>query len=1720
MLSLEAQRRSPYQGLIPYGEEDAPFFFGRERETRLITANLFASTLTLLYGVSGVGKSSVLRAGVARQLRQRDDLLVVAFNAWQGDALANLKTKIAETVARVDANIAPPSDTESFVEYLSRCTEQTERRVMILLDQFEEYFLYHPHTDAFAEEFPKALTQSDAPVSFLISIREDFYAKLDRFEDRIPTLYSNYLRIEHLDTRAARAAIEKPIPEYNNLYANGRPMQLESQLVEAVLKQIRTGQDLLGGAGRGVVEASKAQDESETEIVTPYLQLVMTRLWDEEMSAGSRTLRLETLNKLGGAESIVRTHLDTVMNLLGPAEQETAARVFHYLVTPSGTKIAYTASDLAASANVNQAEIVRVLDRLSHYDVRILRPIDPLPDNPTEPRYEIFHDVLARAILNWRTKFVQAEARAETERKLALEAEERAKVEKQLARERGLRRSLVIVGAVLFLLLIAMGGLTVWAFEQRSTANQQRAIAEKAKADALQQRNDAVQARADAERASNDANTQREEAVTQRKKADTLAKDALEQRNAARAASAEAEKQKKNAEESAVAARAAQKEAENNLTRYMEARKDTERHRQLEAAKEALTANPTGSMTTAREVIASLQGSDKEDSELKTDAVDVLRRSLLAQLGANFKTELHGHTESVQAAAFSPNGKLIATGSDDNGVRLWGARDGKFIGELAELDMKAPIESVTFNRDGTLLLIKAVGDYSADGNIHVHNARTGMKVQSFKGVDAKFSADGREVIVADKNETARVWSEESLEIKLHEATRSVAEGSEVQGTWLSSDGAFALEISTTRQVQVWQVKTGQGILFHNGDAFLSGAIDSTAFSPDNNLVAVGSSERVVVWTVGGGAVDDAPPKLKLEGHKGVISSIAFSPDNKLLATVDAEGTARVWKAEDGANVATLWDETEEVTSATFSPDSKYVITLSSDGSARVWSAERGQLYAVLRGHTGPLNSVAFNSKGDALLTASFDGTARLWDWQPETWRTKPLVLAGYESNLKSAIFLPDNKSVLTTHLDETARVWNASNGRPISTSVHVKGYLQEFSSDGQLVAAADRQDIVTIKDVLTGRTWSDKSAHIDEVRSIAFSRDGRFAVTASADNTAIVWNTETGKTVAKLGLNVRDMPGDGPPYRNPVFGAAFSPDGKHVVTWSQDNNARVWDWQTESGRRNPLLLSGHKGRIQDVSFNADGSLIATASDDRTARVWNATTGKLIAILPQHKAPVLSASFSPDSKFVVTAEAYAARVWELPTTSVEGQEAITKKFELTGKTRPFTDASFSPDGKLVLAAGKRGALLWDAQTGESLAELTSHQHNVTSAKFSPDGKLILTASMDKTARVWDVPESMSKGQVLHERVKLSGQTQLKNATWSSDGKSIFTFGVNKSVQKWDWQTESGRSQPVKILDGDYATSSPDGRYVGALSHDDLTHVYEASTGRKLMDLRDYHGDVQRMIFSPDNRFVAEHISQPPPDNFGDGSLYVLVWEVATGRTVGEVDLALTDADCMAFSEDGKWFAVGSNGHVRLFDTGTGEAKEPIAAHNGRINSVAFSPDGKHVVSAGDDKIARVWDVATGKLFKELRGHFRDVQSAVFSRDGRLVVTASKDKSARVWNMEASTDTVLRDSIVLKGHTGTVNYAEFSLDGRFVVTASEDTTARLWNATNGKLLAELVGHTANVSTAKFSPDGRSIITSSNDNNARIFTCRECGSTDELLKEANDLAVNSLIQERKKP
>jgi CHASE2 domain-containing sensor protein len=441
----------PYVGLDYFVEDDAGLFFGRDGERKRIIGNLRASRLTLLYAESGVGKTSLLRAGVsarigqlaARSIAERGSAryVPVVFSSWRGDPTPGLIAAIEAAVRPLlgdDEELALPRDAlEHAIQEVAKAVDATP---LLILDQFEEHFLYEPDGgDGFDDDLARCVNRRDLRANFLIAVREDAYSLIgSRFKARIPDVYGNYLHLDFLDEKAAREAVLEPVRAFNErLEADTPHFEVESALVDAVLEQVRRGRVNIGDGGAPEVETA-----GPARVETAYLQLVMKRLWDEEVAAGSHRLRLETLEHLGGADTIVHGHLDDVLAKLPEDQRDAAATAFRFLVTSNGRKIALSSEELREFSDADAAALEPALEHLERE--RIVRPV-PSVERGGVARHEIYHDVLAPAVLDWRRRHAEEQRRTEAEGRLA---EARQRTRRLEVRNRRLTSAVIALAAV------------------------------------------------------------------------------------------------------------------------------------------------------------------------------------------------------------------------------------------------------------------------------------------------------------------------------------------------------------------------------------------------------------------------------------------------------------------------------------------------------------------------------------------------------------------------------------------------------------------------------------------------------------------------------------------------------------------------------------------------------------------------------------------------------------------------------------------------------------------------------------------------------------------------------------------------------------------------------------------------------------------------------------------------------------------------------------------------------------------------------------------------------------------------------------------------------------------------------------------------------------------------------------------------------------------------
>jgi WD40 repeat protein len=1278
----------PFKGLTPFDDSDvdAILFFGREREREVIAANLLASRLTVLYGASGVGKSSVLRAGVAHHLRAlarrnletrgHPEFVVLVFDSWTQDPLAGLLDGIERELEDVFGDLAPHERAETPAETLDDWTNRLDCDLLLVLDQAEEYFLYHEFEegpDTFAGELPELVTRPGLRVSTLLAIRDDALSQLDRFKGRIPNLFSNYLRLDHLDRRAGRAAVLGPIEQYNALVPAADRASIEPELVEALLEQTTRGRVDLGQRGRGVVR----RPGTRVLIEAPYLQLVLLRLWEEERSEGSNVLRLETLDRLGGANEVVRTHLERALAELDPQEKDVAADLFQHLVTPSGTKIAFGLHDLAEYAHVDEDELEPIVSRLVHE--RILRPVAK-PANgvaSAEPApVEIFHDVLGEAVLAWRGAY-------ESDRRVAHEREES---------DRRHRRVLTVL-VLVFVALGAMTAIAAYAIDKRNEANEQAANAEHQAALAKQAQQVAEEETAKAQKATaaavqsesdaNDARTQAEaseqEATKQKQNAQENAQEAQEQAKEATRQKGIAQNQKQAAVESARDANRERGIAEGALRRVRRAETDAHVNALTASARAALVTDPAATLRLALEA-----------AEIKRTPTiaSVLRDGLL---GLRLRAILRGGSP-LSHAIYSADGKYIGTAGENGEARVFGTNPIVLLRRLRH--GRVAIGAIAFSADG-----RRVATGAADGSIRVWDRASGFPEREMhhqgavNGLD--FSPDGRLLASASDDETVGIFD---LASGVRLLTFATPNG--LRSAKFSPDSRLVITapVVQDRYAHVLDVVSGHEI----GKLEHPGAVTSAQFSANGETVVTTGRRNVFVWNPATWELRYPP----LVGHTSALRGASFSRDSGRIVTYSDDGVGRVWRLSDGALVSTINGHDNEITDAQFRADGASVVTASTDVTARTWASDTGRLSTILAGHGEEVMSATFAPSGDTVLTAGLDGTARLWHSEFEPTLA---VLGQHDGRVNGAAVSPDGRFAASAGVDGFVRVVRPGGGlvKSLRVSAAATGVL--FAPDGTRLASTADDGTITIWQIVGWRVLR-VLHHGSAVRFAAFSRSGRL-VTGAEDRTVKVWGNGNSP------LRVFAHPGD-------LRSVALSPSGDLALAAGAEGTARIWSVQSGA----ELHVLRHDDVVTQAIFSPNGALVATVSADRTGRLWRTRSGEEVRRLVPNPNGLTAIAFSRDGKRVVTASSDG----QLRTWSVSSGKRLET---FRGHVAIVPAVEFSPDGRWIVSAGPSAAGLWDASNGKRIFFLRGHGAPLTSALFAPNSRRIITSGPDGTLRTY-------------------------------------------------------------------------------------------------------------------------------------------------------------------------------------------------------------------------------------------------------------------------------------------------------------------------------------------------------------------------------------------------
>jgi WD40 repeat protein/tRNA A-37 threonylcarbamoyl transferase component Bud32 len=631
--------------------------------------------------------------------------------------------------------------------------------------------------------------------------------------------------------------------------------------------------------------------------------------------------------------------------------------------------------------------------------------------------------------------------------------------------------------------------------------------------------------------------------------------------------------------------------------------------------------------------------------------------------------EILPHQSEILAVAFSPDGKLIATGCADNSAELWDAATGK--SKVRLLGHQGPVVAVAFSPDN-----KTVLTGSEDKTAQVWDLATGKPKGSSLQlrepvVAVAFSPDGKKIVTGDSYGSAQLWDVATGKAIGSAMRRDRPERGMAPRTIFSPDGKTILA-GTGETAEVWGVdtqnKTDVSFSQKKGDFI------ALAFSPDGSTVYTGSREGLVLsWDAKRGQ----EMRQLLPKQEGLVA-VAFSMDGKTILTAHEDKTARLWSTETGDPIGPLLRHRARVRGVALSPDGSQVLTGGDEKNARLWSVASKVRESRVLPHQDCVRVVAYSPDSKKILTGSCDKTALIWDATTDNAMGAPIQLQ-HKGWVLTAAFSPDGKRVLTGSADNTACIWDSITGDRIHEFKH-QGvvFAVAFSPDGKTIATGGGtlDDKVHLWDAATANPVGKPLVHQGAVYALAFSPDGKTLLSGSNDHTACFWETTSGQLLHRLdghqdGVRVVDFSRNGkyvltgsfdhtarvwdvatgqalgPPLRHQdeVQAVAFSPDNKTVLTGSWDNTAQLWDAGTGKPICPPLQ---HQGQVWAVAFNPDGKTVLTGSEDRTARLWNVASGERLGPPLHHGMAVTAVAFSPDAKSFSTASNDSnARIWNMP-----------------------------------------------------------------------------------------------------------------------------------------------------------------------------------------------------------------------------------------------------------------------------------------------------------------------------------------------------------------------------------------------------------------------------------------------------------------------------------------
>ncbi len=1118
-LTLDAQ--FPWPGLAAYDESASEFFFGRAEEAAELLRMVRLAPLTVLYGKSGLGKTSLLQAGFFPLLRAEHYFPVYLRLDFSPTVtlppIDQAAKKLQTALVAVGADFPTWSEAEGLWHYLHQRNLKIWSKdnylltPVLIFDQFEEIFSqgksdpdciqssFHALADLIENRIPSELTVGKSsrrtlseldlmaqPYRIVLAFREDFLPEIEGWKEQVPSLLRNRLRLLPMTRERAVDAVKHAgaavlAPDVTELLVDfvgnlDAPLVSNVSAIEPVLLSLCCYQLNQRRQLNGKIDANLLQHAGQD---------ILQDFYDEA---------------LGDMPATVSQFIET------------------HLIQGSHYRGSYPVDQALHDGFLTQSQLAVLADKY-----RLLRIDQQLGAN----RIELIHDRLVSVVSKARdARLRQVELqRQQTREQAQLRQQALEKAEFDAANLR--RHTRKLHGALLLVVCLATIALFNWREANIEKENAQKAQQEANSLRLVLQSLDM----ANGTRVGGDERAMMQllavHQIVSNKEVDAALLSTLLSKHATKKVWTTGGK--------------VRSVAYSPNGRYIVSGSSDGTLR----AWDANTGEPIGKLMLGHTDSINSVAISPDSKLIVSGSSDGTLRVWDANSGEPKGRPMIKHTDSVESVDISPDGQYIVSGSQDNTLQLWHVTTREPIGEPMS-GHKKMVSSVAFSSDGNRIVSASYDDTMRFWDVNMLSP-IGKPLQGHEDAvtSVAFSPDDQYIVSGSKDNTLQRWN-----VNTHEPIGDPMQGHQdrVNSVAFSPDGQYIVSGSHDRTLRLWEAKNGQSI----GAPILghSELVSNVTFSPEGNYIASGSRDTSLrLWN----AKNSQPIEAQLKGgHKNLVASVAFSPNGRYIVSGSDDYTLQRWDAKSGKPIGiSMEGHTGSLNGVAFSPDSKLIVSGSSDGTLRLWDAHSGEPIGVpMRKHEDGVESVAFSPNGQYIVSGSKDKTLQLW--QVSTRKPIGAPMTGHEKMVRGVAFSSDGNRIVSASYDNTLRLWDVDTLKQIGEPFlgHLGAVTSvAFSPNDQHIVSGSKDNTLQLWDVNTHEPIGDPmQGHQDRVNSVAFSPDGKRIISSSSDKTLRLWDVTSRKAIGK------PMYG----HLERVNSATFSPDGTRIVSGSDDMTLRIW----------------------------------------------------------------------------------------------------------------------------------------------------------------------------------------------------------------------------------------------------------------------------------------------------------------------------------------------------------------------------------------------------------------------------------------------------------------------------------------------------------------------------------------------------------------------------------